>query len=441
MQLHYASRIFTTFFVLFLLASPATADWPQFRGSGGQGHSDATGLPLSWSETENVTWKVPVEGCGWSSPVVFGNQIWMTTALVTPADPAEAKRKLDALTFAVPSASIAGHVVLKAVGFDRSSGRLIRSVTLFDVADPPQICATNGYSSPTPVVETGRLYCDFGTMGTVCLDTTTGKILWKRCLPIEHQVGPGSSPILYGKLLVLVRDGGDLQYVAALDKQTGETVWKTDRPPIDTSSPNRKKAFSTPLVIDHAGGPQMIVTGAKWIVSYVPDTGRELWRVDTGASFSNSSRPVFGNGLVFAGTSFSSAQLFAIRPDGQGNVTDTHVAWTTRKQVPSLPSPLLVGKELYLISDGGVATCMDPMSGKVHWAERLLGKCTASPIHTAGRIYFFGEDGRAAVIRPGPQLAKLAESKVDGRVMASAAVADGAFFLRTDAYLYRIEEK
>jgi len=419
----------------------AAADWPQFRGPDGQGHSDAVGLPLSWSETENVVWKVPVEGRGWSSPVILGDQIWMTTALATPATPEEAKRKIDSLGFNVPSSEVAGRVVLKAVCVERDSGRLIHRVALFDVDEPVQICSVNSFASPTPVVEAGRLYCDFGIMGTVCLDTATGKILWKRHLPVEHQVGPGSSPILDGKLLVLVRDGGDEQYVTALDKQTGETEWKTVRPPFDTTTSNYKKAFSTPLVIEQAGERQIIVMGAQWIVSYAPDTGKELWRVDTGRSFSNASRPVFGHGLVFVATAYGGSQLLAIRPDGRGNVTDTHVAWTTRKQVPRMPSPLLVGKELYTLSDGGVATCMDAVSGEMHWAERLLSKCSASPLHVAGRIYCFDEDGRAAVVRPGTEFTPLGESKVDGKIMASVAVAGRALFLRTDTHLYRIEEK
>ncbi|GAG38581.1 unnamed protein product, partial [marine sediment metagenome] len=232
-----------------------------------------------------------------------------------------------------------------------------------------------------------------------------------------------------------------MQYVTALDKQTGVTVWTTPRPPIDATYTPYKKSFSTPLVINHAGRRQMIAMGAQWIVSYDPDTGKEIWRVDTGSSFSNASRPVFGHGLVFVTTAFGGSELLAIRPDGRGNVTDTHVAWTVRRQVPRTPSPLLAGNELYTISDGGVATCMDAATGEVHWARRLSNKYSASPILGAGRIYFFAEDGHATVIRPGNEFTPLAESQVDGRVMASAAVSDRAFFLRTDTHLYRIEQK
>ena len=426
---------------LIVSAAAASDDWPQFRGPGGQGHCAATGLPLKWSETENVSWKTAIEGYAWSSPVVLGNQVWMTTALPTPATPEQAKRKLADIGMPVPSVEVAGSVTLKAVCVDRTTGRLLQAITLFDVDEPLQVCSVNSYASPTPVVEPGRLYCDFGTMGTACIDTATGKILWKRLLPIEHQVGPGSSPILYGDLLVLVRDGCDAQYVAALNKNSGETVWKTDRPPHDATGLPYKKAFSTPLVIETTVGRQMIVLAAQWVVSYEPDSGKPLWRVDTGKTFSNTTRPVFAHGLVFIGTAFGGAQLLAIRVDGRGDVTGTHVAWDTRKQVPKRCSPLVDGDELYTVADGGVASCLDARTGTVQWAERLSGNCSASPVLVEGRIYFFSEDGTATVVQPGKQFRSLAENKIDGRIMASVAIADGAFFLRTATHLYRIEKK
>ncbi|MHC4402688.1 MAG: PQQ-binding-like beta-propeller repeat protein [Planctomycetota bacterium] len=435
--------LFLAVLILGYAVSLAAAldDWPQFRGPGGQGHSAAEGLPLCWSETENVTWKVPVEGTGWSSPVVLDGEIWMTTALPTLAAAQESEQMLASLSFTVPSVEVARKVTLKAVCVDRATGRLLRTVTLFDVDEPIQICSVNSYASPTPVVEPGRLYCDFGTMGTACLDTATGEIVWKRRLPIEHQVGPGSSPALYGNLLVLVRDGCDAQYVIALNKATGKTVWKTHRPPIDAEYFPYRKAFSTPLVIEAEGRRQMIVPGAQWIVSYDPDSGKAIWQVDTGGTFSNASRPVFGHGLVFVCTAFGGSRLLAIRVDAEGDVSDTHVAWQERKRVPKRSSPLLVGDELYTVSDEGVATCLDARTGRLHWTERLSGDCSASPVFAGGRIYFFSENGTTTVVRPGKQFAPLAENRIDERIMASVAIADRAFFLRSDSHLYRIEEK
>jgi len=289
--------------------------------------------------------------------------------------------------------------------------------------------------------EPGRLYCDFGTIGTACLDAATGKILWKRHLPIEHQVGPGSSPLLYGDFLVLVRDGCHAQYITALDKKTSETVWKTNRPPMRTSSLPLRKAFSTPLVFEHKGGKQMIIPAAQWIVSYEPDAGEPLWRVDTGPTYSNTSRPVFGHGMVYVCTAYGGTKLLAIRVDGRGDVTDSHVAWTLRKQVPRRSSPLLVGDELYIVSDGGVLTCLNATTGEIHYSERLSGDNSASPLFADGRIYCHSEDGTTTVLKPGKEFVKLAENKLDGRFMASAAVSGQALYLRTDMHLYRIEEK
>jgi len=429
--------------IVGIAVSPVAApdDWPQFRGPGGQGLSAAIGLPLSWSESENIAWKAVVEGQGWSSPVLLGDEIWLTSALPTAATPEEAKAKLSSLSSPVPNPYVARRVRLKALRFDRETGRLLKSVILFDFDESLQTNSANSYASPTPVIEPGRLYCDFGTMGTACLDTTSGRIIWKRRLPVEHQVGPGSSPVLYGRLLVLVRDGCDVQYVAALDKQTGATIWKTDRPPLDNPSPPYKKSFSTPLVINAAGRKQMIVLGAQWVVSYDPVSGTPLWQYDTGRSYSNISRPVFGHGLVFVCTSFGLPQFLAIRADGQGDVTRTNLVWSQRKQVPKNSSPLLVGDELYAVSGGGVASCLDARTGEFQWAERILVACSASPVFADGRIYFFGEDGKTVVVQPGRKFRVLSENQLDGRVLASVAIADRAIFLRTDTHLYCIQQK
>ena len=266
------------FSCLILSTKLVAADWPQFRGPGGQGHAGAIGLPLTWSETENVTWKLAVPGRGWSSPVILCDQIWMTTARETAVSAEEARTKLAGNTRA-ETMTVASHVSLDVICVEAASGELLHELTLFDVEDPPPIESFNSYASPTPVVEPGRLYCDFGGFGTACIDTETGKVLWKRQLSVDHQVGPGSSPILDNGLLILVRDGVDSQYITALDTLTGQTVWKSDRPPFETTSGYMKKAFSTPLVIESQGRRQMVVPGARWCVSYNPTTGDPIWRV------------------------------------------------------------------------------------------------------------------------------------------------------------------
>jgi outer membrane protein assembly factor BamB len=286
-----------------------------------------------------------------------------------------------------------------------------------------------------------HVYCDFGAMGTACVEHATGKVRWSRRLAIEHQVGPGSSPVLYGDTLIVVRDGCDQQYLAALNRTTGETVWRTPRPSLATPVAVYRKAFSTPLIFSHDGRPQMVVLGAQWIVSYEPDTGAERWRVDTGPSYSNVSRPVYGDGIVYVATAFGGTRLLAVRVDGRGDVTDTHVAWEQRRHIPKMSSPLLVGGELYVVSDRGVASCLDAHTGEICWSERLGESHLASPLYADGRIYFCGEEGTTTVIEPGRQLVRVAENGVAGRILASPAAVDRSLFLRTATHLYRIERR
>jgi outer membrane protein assembly factor BamB len=426
--------------VVSLSACVPADDWPQFRGPGGQGHAPGAGWPLRWSEQENIAWKMPIPGRGWSSPVVVGARIWLTAALDTPAAAEVVQRVLERKGQDVPAALVAGHLTLKALAFDLNSGRLLRDVTLFEIDEPVVICSSNSYASPTPVVEAGRVVCDFGTMGTACLDAETGRVVWSRRFVADHQVGPGSSPVAQGRLLFLLRDGIDEQYVTAVDQATGATVWKTERPSLAATSPSFRKAFSTPLLFRAAGRDQLVAVGARWIVSYEPQTGRELWRIDTGGSFSNISRPVFGGGLLFAGTSYPNAVLRAIGTDGSGDVTATHVLWEQPRFVPRTPSPLLVDGQIYLIADNGIASCLDALTGKVQWTERVGGSYSASPVFADGRIYCFSENGRTTIIRSGRQYERLRENRLDGHILASPAFVNHTLVLRTDQYLYRIAQ-
>jgi outer membrane protein assembly factor BamB len=308
-------------------------------------------------------------------------------------------------------------------------------VDLFPWDKPDPVHWLNSYATPTPVVEPGRLYCDYGTFGTAAIDADTGKDLWKRRLPLDHQVGPGSSPIVVKDLLVLVRDGRDQQYVTALDKRTGETVWKSDRPRIDATTGDFRKCFSTPLLVEVGGRTQMVVTGPQWIVSYEPETGKELWRVNDGNGFSAAPRPVYGNGMAYVstGNTGGSPQLWAIRVPGAGNddkatgdITATHVAWKLTAGIPMMPSPILVGTDLYVLSDNGFVSRVDALSGKVEKKQRAGGNHCASPVWAEGRLYCFRES--------------LAENPLDGAVFASPAFVGSAIYLRTDTHLYCIRE-
>ena len=402
---------------LLIAAAFASEDWPQFRGPTGDGRSDSTGLPLTWSETENVRWKTAIPGEGWSSPVVLGRQVWMTTATED------------------------GHS-LRALCADRETGKLLHDVEVFHVAEPPPKNPTNSHASPTPVLEPGRVYVCFGTSGSACLDTATAKVIWKNTeLTLDHKEGAGSSPMIYGGLFILHCDGRDVQYVVALDKNTGRIVWKTKRSaPLEPRKPDFRKAYCTPQVITVAGREQLICVGAHRAYAYEPKTGKEIWFCDL-PGFSNVPRPLYGHGLLFVGTGFMKPELWAIRADGKGDVSQTHVAWKEPKMAALKSSLALVGDALYMLHDGsGTLTCLNAKTGEQFWQEKLGGSFSASPIFVDGRLYFFNEKGQTTVIKPGRKFEPLATNQLDAGFMATPAVTGKAFIARTKTHLYRIEK-
>jgi outer membrane protein assembly factor BamB len=407
------------------LATTLHADWPQFRGPEGDGLSPSRNLPLTWGERKNVRWKTPIPGRAWSSPVILGNQVWVTTAT-------EDGRQLS------------------AIAVDRDSGKIIHALKLFDVEKPQYAHPFNSYASPTPVMEPGRIYVTFGSPGTAAIDTRTGTVLWeRRDLECNHYRGAGSSPVLFENLLLMHFDGSDIQYVVALDKKTGKTVWRTPRS-IDFQDlgPDGKpqaegdfrKAFSTPQIVTVGGRPVMISIGSKATYGYDPRTGKELWRIEERSSHSGSTRPVVGHGLVFYPSGFAKGHVMAIRPDGRGDVTATHVAWRVTRGAPNKPSLLLLNDLLFMVGDAGVATCLDAKTGNVVWTARVQGEYSASPVSGSGRVYFFSEDGKTTVIDAGREFKVLAENQLDDGFMASPAISGDAFFLRTRKHLYRIEQ-
>jgi outer membrane protein assembly factor BamB len=401
-------------------------NWPQFRGPDGTGNSDARGLPLHWSETRNVIWKTAIHDRGWSSPVIYGKQIWLTSANKDGRE-------------------------LFVLCIDRDTGKIIRDWKLFDVAQPQFVHPFNTPASPTPVIEEGRVYITFGAAGTACIDTKTFRVLWeRRDIECNHFRGAGSSPILFRNLLLMHFDGSDLQFVMALDKTTGKTVWQTKRSidfqdldkngkPVDDG--DQRKAFSTPQVERINGRWEMISLGAKAAYSYDPFTGKELWRVEERGQHSASTRPVLGHGMIFFPTGFATGQLFAVRTGGEGLITDTHVAWKVKRGVSNKPSILLVDDLIYMIGDTGIASCIDAKSGDQVWQQRIGGEYSASPVYADGRLWFFSEDGKTTVLKPGRVFEQVAENHLDEGFLASPAIAGNAFYLRTRTHLYRIEER
>lgn len=410
-------RLSLALVLLACVQTRAGENWPQFRGPQQQGHSDSTGLPTEWSEQKNVTFKTPIPGEGWSSPVVWGGQVWMTTATED------------------------GHS-LRAVCADSKSGRVVHDVEVFHIEQLQPKNGFNSYASPTPVLEEGRVYVSFGTYGNACLDSSTAKPVWKsQELKLDHKEGPGSSPVIYKDLFLLHCDGTDVQYVAALDKHTGKLVWKTDRTTdFGTRPGDLRKAYNIPLIVNENGRDVMISIGAYRAFAYDPNDGREIWSCAI-PGFSVVPRPLYADGVVYVCTGFMKPELWAIRTGGRGDVSESHVLWKFRQGVPTKPSPLLVDGAIYLIADTGVARCVDAKTGQQLWQHRLEGQYSASPVYADGKIYVCSEQGLTTVLRPsrgGPEV--LAENHLDGRLLASPAIAGKALFLRTDKCLYRIDQ-
>jgi outer membrane protein assembly factor BamB len=332
---------------------------------------------------------------------------------------------------------------------DAKSGKIVRDQKLFSVERPQFHHAFNSAGSPTPVIEGDRVYITFGSPGTACLDAKTGKLLWeRRDIECNHYRGAGSSPILHGDLLIMNFDGSDAQFIIALDKKTGKTVWRKDRS-IDfkdlgadgkpKSEGDFRKAFATPHVAMIDGKPLLISQGANAAYGYNPVTGEEYWRVEERSSHSGGTRPVVGFGLVFFPTGWSQGQLLAVKPGGSGDVTGSHVAWRVTKAAAKKPSLLLVDDLIYMNNDGGIVTAIEAKTGKEVWSERIGGNYSASPIYANGHAYFFSEEGKATVIATGHEFKKVAENKLESGFMASPAVTDNALILRTKTHLYRIE--
>ena len=394
--------------ILFLMPAAVLAfsvlageDWPQFRGPNGDGRSDSRDLPLTWSESENVKWKTPVHGRAWSSPVILSDHVWLTTATEDGRE-------------------------LFVVCVDRGTGKILRDERIFEV-EKPQFCHQfNSYASPTPVIEPGRVYVTFGSPGTACLDSKTGKVLWgRRDFVCNHYRGAGSSPILYDDLLIMNFDGSDHQFVVALDKRSGKTVWRKERS-IDfkdldadgkpQTEGDLRKAFATPQVASVDGRSVLISQGAKATYAYEPLTGEELWRVEERTSHSGGTRPLVGFGMIFVPTGWSQGQILAIKPGKSGEVIDANaesagganvqlqIAWKTKRNAPKKPSLLLVDDLLFGIDDGGVAACLEAKTGAEVWRERVGGNYSASPVCAEGRIYFFSEEGKTTVDRKSTRL-------------------------------------
>lgn len=407
----------------------ADAPWNQFRGPRGDGSSTEKELPVTFAEgTKEIVWKTAIPGRAWSSPVVWGKQIWLTNAP-------------DILGNTKERVKLEKPIALSAVCVDLESGKVIHDVKLFEVSELQVTHPTNTFASPTPFIEEGRVYIHFGSYGTACLDTKTGEKIWeRRDLECDHWRGPGSSPVVHGELLYLTFDGYDFQYIAALDKKTGKTVWKKDRG-IDykTTDGDAKKGYSTPSIIEVGGRELLISPFAYATIAYEPKTGEPIWTVFH-KGMNAAARPLYGNGLVYINSADGPNPLVAVNPEGTGDITK-NIVWTSSKQIPKRSSQILVGDTLFMMNDSGVASCLDAKTGTEIWSKRLSGAYWSSPLLANGLIYCWSQEGDVVVFKAAREFELVAENKLSDGIWASPAVAGKSLIVRTKSHLYRIEKR
>lgn len=398
-------------------------NWTHFRGSNLNGISATSGIPLKWDDS-SVIWKTEIHGKGHSSPVVYDNQVWITTG--TP----DGKE-------------------LYAVCTDIETGKIIHDIKLFTAEKVEGKHSINTYASPTPCIEKDRVYVHFGSLGTACVKTTDGSVVWKRTdLKCKHVQGPGSSPIIYKNLLILHYEGTDVRFIVALDKTTGEQVWRTDRPeePYEALPQIGRKAYVTPLIMKVRGKDLMISVGSAACFAYEPATGKEVWRVVRGAE-STVPMPVTEKGIIYYYTGYmvddeapNFTEFLAVNPDGKGDITATNIIWRKRdnQNTNQMLTPVIKDGLIYTMNTKNMLMCIDAKTGKELWSERQKANFNASPVYVDGNVWFFSVKGDVICIKAGRKYEVLAQNVMDSGIWATPAFVRNSAIVRTEKYLYRI---
>ena len=420
----------------FLLSAQ---DWPQWRGPDASGYAPNGNYPINWSSQENIIWKKTLPGRGHSSPVHDGENIWVTTALETPASEEEKKERLKE-NKGLPTVTVLSKLSLRALKINPVSGKILKNIEVFEKKQPQWVHKLNSYASPTPFLEDGKLFLHFGAYGNACIDSESGKIIWKndeKKLWIMHENGPGRSPILWKNVMIFHLDGSDRQSIVALHKDSGKIAWQTKRSGEMRENPQLQKSYSTPIIEEFNGKTVLISCAADWVYGYNPENGEELWKIKYGIlGFSNVARPVVGHGMIYLSTCFMKAEIHAYQYEG---LATPKLSWKMTKGAPKMPSPILVGEQLYEVNDGGILTVVKAKTGELDWRERLDGEISASPTYANGLLYLSDQAGKTTVIRPGKSLQIIAENELEGAPhMASFATFKNSFLIRTDRTLYRV---
>jgi outer membrane protein assembly factor BamB len=406
--------------VLIVASQALLADWPQMRGPTGQGHATTAKLPTLWTPRDGITWLTPIPGKGWSTPIVVNGHIYVTTA-VPQGEGAKADQSLEIFKLKADTGAIlASKQVILQVG-----------------EKAPAIHAKNSHASPTPIYEDGKLYVHFGHSGTACVNAETLESLWtNRDLAYKPVHGNGGSPLLYQDTLYISIDGIDRRSLVALDKKTGTLLWETKR-----SRPAKLPfSFGTPILVEIDKTPMVVTTSSDGLYGYDPKTGKELWFVEY-SGYSVVPVPLFAHGMIYVCTGYNTPSILAVKIEKGAEKFTGKVAWRHRVDVPHNPSPVIVGDELYMVSDGGIATCLDAKTGKQHWRERIPGAYSASILHGAGHLYFLNEQGLCTVVKTGTTYSFVSSNGLDSRSLASIGVDGETLLIRTEKALHKVKGK
>ncbi len=416
---------FYSMLLLFLpeILCSQSSNWIFFRGSDLNGIAETTGIPLKW-DAGKVSWQTAIHDRGYSSPVIYGNQIWVTTA--SPDGKS-----------------------LYAVAVDYNTGKIIHDINVFNPVEIEKKNSLNTYATPTPCVEKGFVYVHYGSLGTACINTTNGEVVWRVTdLKCKHVQGPASSPIIYKNLLILHFEGTDVRYIVALDKSNGKLVWRTDRPPepYEPLTVIGRKAYITPIILNVKGRDMLISVGSALCQALDPNTGKEIWRV-IGGGESTVAMPITEKGILYWYTGFmvdsdgsKYTEMLAVNPDGSGDITSTNVLWKKRDPLSQnqMLTPLIKDGLIYTVTTRNNMMCIDAATGEEVWSLRTRSAFNASPIYADGLVWFFSVKGEVLALRPGRKYEVVAQSQMDSGIWATPAFLRNSVILRTENFLYKI---
>jgi outer membrane protein assembly factor BamB len=407
-------------------ASSQDRNWTQFRGSNLNGLAEADNIPLKWDDSA-IKWKTGIHDEGYSSPVIYDNQVWVTAAKPDGKE-------------------------LYAVCVDFQTGKVIYDIKVFAPDEVERKNSLNTYATPTPCIEKGFVYVHYGSMGTACINTADGSVVWKNTgFKCKHVQGPASSPVIYKNLLILHFEGTDVRYIVALDKSNGKLVWRSDRPaePYEPLTAIGRKAYITPIIINVKGRDMLISNGSAVCMAYEPDTGKEIWRVVDGAE-STIAMPVSEKGVLFwyAGYMVDNngnkyTDLLAVNPDGKGDITGTNIIWKKHDELSQnqMLTPVIKDGLIYTVTTRNILMCVDAATGQEVWSTRVKSNFNASPIYINGNVWFFSVKGEVLAIKAGRKYEVVAQNQMDSGIWATPAVLRNSVIVRTQDYLYRIGGK